>query len=140
MSYCTPSDLIRAVGGEQLADMLGAEPGDLSADIAIADAIAAAASRIDGYLIQAGYSLPVSVTVPALTRAAADMAVYYLFSARRQGDIEDALGRYHEQVGWLEAVAAGSTKIAELEAVGGKSGTGEVIVITSNGGIHWSGY
>ena len=139
MNYCTADDVSRAIGAEQLADILGVEPGDLSADIAIADAVAAAESRINGYLLQAGYALPVLVSVPTMRRAAIDMSVYYLFSVRRMGDIKDVLTRYQEHVNWLEAAASGNTKIAELEVVSGTS-AGNVVVIAPASSVGWGGY
>ena len=139
MSYCTAEQVVGSLGDELLADMLGVEVGALSGHAAIAEAITVASSRIDSYLAQAGYALPITVESPTLSRAALDMAVYYLFSARRQGDIEDILTRYQEHINWLVQVAAGRAKIAELSMVG-VSITGEVVVVAASSGIAWGGY
>lgn len=139
MPYCTADHVIRSVSADVLADMLGVAPGDLSADINIADAIVDAGSRIDSYLSQAGYALPVVVDAPSLRRAAVDMTVYYLFQLRRAGDVEDYLKRYSEHVAWLQRVADGRARIPELETAGDSS-TGDVMVIAPAPSVAWGAY
>lgn len=107
MSYVTQADLERRFGTTELAQLTDRSAGTMIDADVVAQAIADAAARIDGYLA-ARYALPLAVVPPALALVAADIARYLLWGDRAS---EQVRKRYDDAVATLRAVAAGTFRV-----------------------------
>lgn len=111
--YCTLQNLIDRFGpGElvQLTDKLEPPTGQI-AEGTVALAIKDASELIDSYL-EGRYSLPLNPVPAPLTRAACDVARYYL---HEDAVTEAVQARYDEAVAYLKAVSRGEAKLGATE-------------------------
>ena len=124
MGYVTQSGLVERFGEEeiiQLTDRTAVPPAAIDATV-VERAIADASSMIDGYLARR-YALPLTATPPALAKAAADIARYYLHGAAAGKD--DAVSRAHEAaLRWLRDIASGAVTLDADGAAQAPASTG----------------
>lgn len=107
MAYCTRQNLIDRYGEEELIQLTDrANIGQID-DAVLDQAIADAAAEIDGYL-SARYTLPLGSVPAALTRVAADIARYDLYSSVAPEHVRQ---RYEDARRFLEQIAAGRVQL-----------------------------
>ena len=118
-SYTHRADMILRFGEEEivrLTDRTNTPPTTIDGDTLIA-AMADACDFVDSFLA-VRYSLPIYTSIggplgiipPALTRATADIARYYLHGRRVEKDDPVRLA-YMEAERWLRAVAKGEARL-----------------------------
>lgn len=131
MAYATVEEFISNFGEDEavmLSNLDDPQAVTVNESV-IVQAISDSSSLIDGYLRSAGYTLPLSAEVQVLTRAASDIARYYLDRLKPR---EDVKARYDGWLKWLGDVARGNVK---LSVVGG----GASVDIGGYGAESWSG-
>lgn len=98
--YCTKADMLARGWEKELIQITDKSNSGVIDDGILDQAIADASAEIDSYL-QGHYSLPLTISVPNLTRISCDIARYYLFETRVTEQVQkryDAVTRYLEQV------------------------------------------
>lgn len=124
MAYATKQDLIDRFGETELVQLTDKvnRPASVIDDVPVSRALDDAAALIDGYVGKL-YRLPLSALPPVLTKAACDIARYFLHgkAAEKDGAVERA---YNAAMKWLKDVANGVVALdaegsAPLQAGGG---------------------
>ncbi len=98
--YCTKADMLARGWEKELIQLTDKSKLGVIDDGILSQAIADASAEIDSYL-QGRYSLPLTISVPNLTRICCDIARYYLFETKVTEQVQsryDAVSRYLVQV------------------------------------------
>jgi phage gp36-like protein len=108
MSYTTQSDLITRFGLREIIEVTDEAGTGVVDDLVVARAIADADAEVDAWIGQR-VTLPLAVVPAALGRVAADIARYYLWDDRAQGDGagKAVAARYEHALAFLKGVARG---------------------------------
>ncbi len=107
--YCTKGDILDMLEEDKLEQLTDDEYAGAVNDARVDKAIADACGVVDGYL-GGRYRLPLAIVPPIISKCAADIAIYNLFS-RRMGPPEDRRDRYKDAVALLTRVASGSISL-----------------------------
>ena len=125
--YVTQQDLIDRGWGRQLVQLtdLVNKPQTTIDDTIVARHIADAESLVDSYLGKV-YALPLGDVPPALTKVAADLAIYFLHgpAVEKDGPIDRA---YRDALRWLGQIAAGLATIGDGATQPQPAGGGRVL-------------
>ena len=110
MAYATQTNLEDRLGSDLLA-LLADEDGDGAGDASIlAAALDDASAEIDAAL--AGrYATPVATPPAILLRLTVDIAVYFLFTRRREAIAPEHVARWKEARVFLDRIARGETDL-----------------------------
>ncbi len=123
MTYCTQADMVTRFGEEELAQLTDHnwEDGRID-DTVVARAIADAAGEIDARLAKR-YPLPLASVPAFLTRAACDIARYYLYQDRVTEIVQE---RYRNAIKLLDGIAAGQTALGLESTQAPQDGPAEI--------------
>lgn len=125
MTYATQQDLIDRFGEKelkQLTDRANVPPTTID-DTIVGRALSDATELADSYLGKL-YVLPLSTVPPALVKACADIARYYLHGkAAKDTILEDA---FKQALAWLEKVAKGLVTIPAEGVMPAEAGGGSI--------------
>jgi len=105
--YCTKADMLARGWEEELTQLTDNAGLGVIDDGILNQAIADASAEIDSYL-QGRYSLPLTISVPNLTRICCDIARYYLFETKVTEQVQ---GRYDAVIRYLKQVLKGEIKL-----------------------------
>ncbi len=123
MSYCTQSDLESRFGVEELIQLTDRDNNNSIIAVVVDQAIADAASEIDGYVLAAGYSLPL-VNVPVILRTyACDIARYRMYDDHAP---EQVTKRYEDALRFLRLLSRGEVSLGAKQPGGEPHSAGEV--------------
>ena len=121
--YVTKQDLIDRGWERQLIQLTDTvnKPATTIDDTTVARHIADAESIVDSYLGKV-YALPLTSVPPALTKVAADLAIYFLHGDKVEKD--GAIDRgYRDALRWLNQIASGLATLGDngspLQPAGG---------------------
>lgn len=109
-NYATKQDLLDRFGETelvQLTDRTSMPPSAID-DTVVDQALNDASAQIDGYLVAAGYALPLASIPHRLVKVASDIARYFLHGKAADETVRDA---YDDGIKWLTDVSKG---IAQL--------------------------
>jgi len=110
-AYATQQDLIDRFGATELVQLTDRanRPATTIDAVVVERALADATALIDGYVGKV-YALPLAAVPQALTKAAADIARYYLHGKRadKDGEVERA---YKEADRWLINISRGLVQL-----------------------------
>jgi len=124
VTYCTQPDLQTRFGEEELIQLTDRENNNSVIAAVVDQAIADAASIIEGYVLAAGYTLPL-LNVPDILRSyACDIARYRLYDDHAH---EQVVKRYEDAITYLKSLAKGDVSIGPKTANSDDSSAGEVI-------------
>lgn len=126
MSYCTQSDLQTRFGDEELIQLTDRINNDSIIAAVVEQAIADAASEINGYVLAAGYSLPLANVPEVLRGYACDIARYRLYDDHAT---ETVVKRYEDAVRFLNKLSEGKVSIGSKQLGGNDNSAGDVILL-----------
>lgn len=110
MAYCTLADIEKLLPEAQLIRLTDDESlGAVNTD-RVQEAIDAAAEETDAW-IGARVALPLSKSVPVLTRLNVDIAIYHLYSRYAEKMPETRSTRYKDAIKVLEKIADGAISL-----------------------------
>lgn len=108
MTYATQQDLIDRFGERELIELTDRGTPQTDAIVtSVVDAALADADEIINSYVATRYELPFATAPTALTRAATDLARYYLYDNR---PTEAAKHGYDEAIRFLKDISAGRAK------------------------------
>jgi phage gp36-like protein len=128
MSYASRQDMIDRFGQQELMELTDRNNLGVIDDAVLNSSIADADAEVNTYL--AGrYALPLTTTLPILTRFAADIARYQLYGTRAS---EQVLQRYKDAIAFFKSVANGTASLG-LDALSAEIPvqSGDVQVVSS---------
>jgi phage gp36-like protein len=125
MSYATQADLVDRYGETELVQLTDRAGLGVVDTVVLGKALADADAEIDRYLASR-YAVPLTTVPATITRAAAELARYFLFAAA--GAVPEPIkDRYTATVRWLEQIAKGALTLGvELTAPTDSGGTAEM--------------
>lgn len=125
MTYCTQQDLVERFGNEELLQLTDRNNTHAIDATVVARALADADSEINGYVLAAGYTLPL-VNVPEIIRAyACDIARYRLYDDHA---VEQVQKRYEDAIKFLRLLSEGKTSLGPKQVGNDNSPLGETII------------
>lgn len=126
--YVTLQDLIDRGWERQLVQLTDQvnKPATMIDETIVARHIADAESLVDSYLGKV-YTLPLTTVPAALTKVAADLAIYFLHgnAVEKDGVLDRA---YRDALRWLNQIASGLATIGDAETQPQPAGGGRVQV------------
>jgi phage gp36-like protein len=126
MSYVTKQGLVERFGEVELVQLTDRTniPVSTIDDAVVGRAIADASAFADGYISKA-IALPLAVAPPALGKAVADIARYYLHGSSADKDSQ-VTRAYNEAVSFLRDVAKGVVQLGDGITTPAPAGGGQV--------------
>ncbi len=127
MSYATLAELQKHLTSKKLLDLTDDEDlGVLDTDV-VDNALGAADVEIDAYIGER-YSLPLDQTHAIVTKMAADIAIFNLYS-RRQGPPDHWQARYDNAIKMLGMIRDGKIGLGVADPESGVSDSAEVVSV-----------
>lgn len=126
MDYCTQQDLIDRFGSDELVQLTDKTnyPASTIDSVTVDRALSDASALIDSYLAKL-YRLPLSTVPPFLTKAAADIARYFLYGKSAEDTVTKA---YTDAVTWLTNISKGLVTLDAEGVAPAEAGDGQVQV------------
>lgn len=137
MSYCTQADLVNRFSNEELLALTDRSNTGQVDSLVVEQAIADAASEINGYVLAAGYDLPLP-EVPTIVRAyACDIARYRLYDDHA---VEQVQKRYDDAVKFLRLLSENKVSLGIKKAGNESSSIGEAEIQSDRPSVFGGGF